>query len=339
MKAYCIDHFGSVDGVVLQSRADPQPGRREFLVRVRATSLNYRDLIVLKGGGRGPTKVGVVPLSDGAGEVVALGDGVTRFAAGDRVIGCFHPRWFGGPIKADYLTDRLGGNLDGMLAEYAVVSEEAAVPVPDDLSFEEAATLPCAGVTAWVALTRHQRGVTAGDTVLTQGSGGVSIFALQFARLLGAQVIATTSSAEKAERLKALGAAAVINYVETPDWHEEIVKLTSGRGADCVVEIGGPSTLTNSIKAFAVGGHISLIGSSLSRSGIMLDPLLLGGRGMSLGSISVGSRADFEAMNRAIALHRLRPVIDRVFPFEEAPAAYRHFESRAHFGKVVVSHG
>ena len=208
MKAYCIDHFGSVDGVVLQSRADPQPVRREILIRVRATSLNYRDLMVLKGGGRGPTKVGVVPLSDGAGEVVALGDGVTRFAAGDRVIGCFHPRWFGGPIKADYLTDRLGANLDGMLAEYAVVSEEAAVPVPDDLSFEEAATLPCAGVTAWVALTRHQRGVTAGDTVLTQGSGGVSIFALQFARLLGAQVIATTSSAEKAERLKALGAAA-----------------------------------------------------------------------------------------------------------------------------------
>jgi NADPH:quinone reductase-like Zn-dependent oxidoreductase len=339
MKAYCIDHFGSVDGVLLQSRADPQPGRREILVRVRATSLNYRDLMVLKGGGRGPTKVGVVPLSDGAGEVVALGGGVTRFAVGDRVIGCFHPRWFGGPIKADYLTDRLGANLDGMLAEYAVVSEEAAVPVPDDLSFEEAATLPCAAVTGWVALTRLQRGVTAGDTVLTQGTGGVSIFALQFARLLGAQVIATTSSAEKAERLKALGAAAVINYVETPDWHEEIFKLTGGKGVDCVVEIGGPGTLTNSIKALAVGGHISLIGSSLSRSGIMLDPLLLGGRGMSLGSISVGSRADFEAMNRAIALHRLRPVIDRVFPFEEAPAAYCHFESRAHFGKVVVSHG
>jgi len=229
MKAYCIDHFGNVDGVVLQSRADPQPGRREILVRVRATSLNYRDLIVLKGGGRGPSKVGVVPLSDGAGEVVALRDGVTRFAVGDRVIGCFHPRWFGGPIKADYLTDRLGANLDGMLAEYAVVNEEAAVPVPDDLRFEEAATLPCAAVTASVALTRHQRAITAGDTVLTQGTSGVSIFALQFARLLGAQVIATTSSAEKAERLKSLGAAAVINYVDTPDWHEEILKLTGGK--------------------------------------------------------------------------------------------------------------
>jgi NADPH:quinone reductase-like Zn-dependent oxidoreductase len=336
MKAYCIAHFGSVDGVVLWSRDDPRPDMREILVRVRATSLNYRDLMVLKGGGRCPTKLGVVPLSDGAGEVVALGDGVTRFAVGDRVIGCFHPRWFGGPIKADYLTDRLGANLDGMLSEYAVVSEEAAVSVPGDLSFEEAATLPCAAVTAWVALTGH-RCVTAGDIVLTQGSGGVSIFALQFARLMGARVIAITSSAGKAERLKALGAAAVVNYVETPDWHEEVHELTDGTGADC--EIGGPGTLTNSIKALAVGGHISLIGSSLSRPGIMLDPLLLGGRGMSLGSISVGSRADFEAMNRAIALHRVRPVIDGVFQFEEAPAAYRHFESRAHFGKVVVSHG
>jgi NADPH:quinone reductase-like Zn-dependent oxidoreductase len=210
--------------------------------------------------------------------------------------------------------------------------------MPSHLSYEEAATLPCAGVTAWVALTGHRR-VTAGDTVLTQGTGGVSIFALQFARLLGAQVIATTSSAAKAERLKALGAAAVVNYVEAPDWHEKVVELTDGRGADCVVEIGGPGTLTNSIKALAVGGHISLIGSSLSRSGIMLDPMLLGGRGMTLGSVSVGSRADFEAMNRAIALHRLQPVVDRVFPFEEAPEAYRYFESRAHFGKVVISHG
>jgi NADPH:quinone reductase-like Zn-dependent oxidoreductase len=338
MRAYSIDNFGSVDGVVPGSRDDPRPGIREILVRVRATSLNYRDLMVLKGGGRGPTKLGVVPLSDGAGEVAAVGNGVTRFAVGDRIVGCFHPRWFGGPIKPNYLTDRLGANLDGMLAEYAVVSEEAAVAMPSHLSFEEAATLPCAAVTAWVALTGHRR-VTAGDTVLTLGTGGVSIFALQFARLLGAQVIATTSSAAKAERLKALGAAAVINYVETPDWHEKVVELTDGRGADCVVEIGGPGTLTNSIKALAVGGHISLIGSSLSRSGIMLDPMLLGGRGMTLGSISVGSRADFEAMNRAIALHQLQPLVDHVFPVDEASDAYRYFESRAHFGKVVLSHG
>ena len=338
MRAYRIDRFGGVDGIVLGSRDDPLPGAGQILLRVRATSLNYRDLMVLKGGGRGPTRLGVVPLSDGAGEVAAVGEGVGRVAVGDRVIGCFHPRWFGGPIRPEYLTDRLGANLDGMLAEYAIVSEEAVVRLPGDLSFEEAATLPCAAVTAWVALTGHRR-VTAGDTVLTQGSGGVSIFALQFARLLGARVIATTSSAAKAERLTALGAAAVINYVETPEWHEEVARLTDGQGADCVVEIGGPGTLANSIKSLAVGGHISLIGSSLSRSGIALDPLLLGGRGMTLGSISVGSRADFEAMNRAIAQHRLRPVIDRVFPFAEAAEAYRYFERRAHFGKVVISHG
>jgi len=337
MRAYRIESFGSVDGIALGERPDPRPGTREILVRVRASCLNYRDLMVLKGGGRGPGRLGVVPLSDGAGEVVALGDGATRFAVGDRVIGCFHPRWFGGPIKSDYLSDRLGANLDGMLAEYAVVNDEAAVAVPGDLSFEEAATLPCAAVTAWVALTGHRR-LAAGDTVLTQGTGGVSIFAVQFARLLGVRVIATTSSAGKAERLMSLGASAVINYTEKPAWHEEVMALTDGDGVDCVVEIGGPDTLTNSIKALAVGGHISLIGSSLSRSATGLDALLLGGRGMTLGSISVGSRADFEAMNRAIGLHRLRPVIDRAFPFEHALDAYRHFESRAHLGKVVITH-
>src|SRR5882762_7417760 len=338
MRAYRIDSFGSVDGVVPATRDDPRPGPREILLRVRATSLNYRDLMVLKGGGRGPTKLGVVPLSDGAGEVAAVGQGVSRFAVGDRVIGCFHPRWFGGPIKADYLTDRLGANLDGMLAEYAVANENALVAMPSHLSFEEAATLPCAAVTAWVALTGHRR-VTAGDTVLTQGSGGVSIFALQFAQLLGAQVIATTSTAEKAERLKALGASAVINYIETPDWDEKARELTDGRGVDCVVEIGGPGTIAKSLKPLAVAGHVSLIGTSLSPSGTMLDPLLLTGRGITVGAISVGSHADFEAMNRAIALHRLRPVIDRTFPFAEAKAAYRHFEGRGHFGKVVIAHG
>src|SRR6266404_5765948 len=293
--------------------------------------------MVLKGGGRGPTKLGVVPLSDGAGEIAAVGDGVTRFTVGDRVIGCFHPRWFGGPIKADYLTDRLGANLDGMLAEYAVVSEEAAVAMPSHLSFEEAATLPCAAVTAWVALTGHRR-VAAGDTVLTQGSGGVSIFALRLAMVLGARVIATTSTAEKAERLKALGASEVINYTETPDWDEKARELTDGRSVDCVVEIGGPGTIAKSLKALAVGGHISLIGGSLSRSGAGLDPLLLTGLGITLGSISVGSRTDFEAMNRAIAMHRLRRVIDRTFPFAEAKEAYRHFDGRGHLGKVVITH-
>jgi len=314
VEAYRIDSFGSVDGILLRSSEDPRPGLREVLIRVRATSLNYRDLMVLKGGGRGPTKHGVIPLSDGAGEVAAVGEGVTRVKVGDRIAGTFHPRWFGGPIKPEYLTDRLGANLDGMLAEYAVLSEEALVRVPGHFSFEEAATLPCAAVTAWVALTGHRK-VTAGDTVLTQGSGGVSVFALQLSRLLGARVIATTSTAKKAERLKALGAAEVINYSQTPDWDEKTRELTDGRGVDCVVEIGGPGTIAMSLKALAVGGHVSLIGASPSSSGTGLDPLLLTGRGITVGSISVGSRADFEAMNRAMALHRLRPVIDRTFRF------------------------
>src|SRR5260370_36343858 len=239
MEAYRIERFGSVDGIVLRSSQEPRPGPKEVLMRVRASSLNYRDLMVLKGGGRGPTKIGVVPLSDGAGEVVAIGEGVTRVKIGDRVAGCFHPRWFGGPIKPDYLTDRLCANLDGMLAEYAVFNEEAVVLLPSHLSFEEAATLPCAAVTAWVALTGHRR-VTAGDTVLIQGSGGVSVFALQFARVLGARVIATASTGEKAERLKALGASDVIHYTKTPDWDANVSELTDGTAVDCVLEIAGP---------------------------------------------------------------------------------------------------
>ena len=336
MEAYHIDRFGSVDGIVLRTSEDPRPGPKDVLMRVRACALNYRDLMVLKGGGRGPTKTGVVPLSDAAGEVAAVGDGVTRVKPADRVIGTFHPRWFGGPLSEDYLTDRLGANLNGMLAQYAVLNEESLVPAPSHLSFEEAATLPCAGVTAWVALTSH-RPVTAGDTVLVQGSGGVSIFALQFALLLGARVIATTSTPEKAERLKALGASDVVNYSEMPNWEEPVRALTGGRGVDRVVEIGGPGTIAKSLKALAVGGHVSLIGTSLAPAGALLDPLLLTGRGISVGAISVGSRTDFEAMNRAIALHRLRPVIDRTFQFAEARDAYRHFEGRGHFGKVVIS--
>src|SRR5215471_12218948 len=335
MKAYHIDRLGSIGGIVRRATEDPRPRPNEVLMRVRASSLNYRDLMVLKGGGRGPTKPGVIPLSDGAGDVEAVGEEVTRVKVGDRIAGCFHPRWFGGPIRPEYLTDRLGANLDGMLAEYAVLSEEALVRVPSHLTFEEAATLPCAAVTAWVALSGHRR-VTAGDTVLTLGSGGVSVFAVQFAKLLGARVIATTSTAEKAERLKALGASEVINYTETSDWDAKVLELTNGRGVDCVVEIGGPGTIAISLKALAVGGHVSLIGASLTPSGTGLDPLLLSGRGITLGSISVGSRADFGALNRAIEMHRLQPVIDRTFPFAEAKEAYHHFEDRRHFGKVVI---
>jgi NADPH:quinone reductase-like Zn-dependent oxidoreductase len=222
--------------------------------------------MVLKGGGRGPTKIGVVPLSDGAGEVAAIGEGVTRVKIGDRTASCFHPRWFGGPIKPDYLTDRLGANLDGMLAEYTVFRKKRSY-------FCQATCLsrkppPC-------PVPRHRSGSTdgpspgptAGDTVLIQGSGGVAVFALQFAQVLGARVIATTSTAEKAERLKALAASDVINYTETPDWDAKVRDLTDGLGIDCIVEIGGPGTIAMSLKALAVGGHVGLIGASLSSSG------------------------------------------------------------------------
>jgi NADPH:quinone reductase-like Zn-dependent oxidoreductase len=220
-----------------------------------------------------------------------------------------------------------------MLAYYGYGREEATLPQPSHPSFEEASTLPCAAVTAWVALTVHRR-VTAGETVLPTAR---TCRFLQFARILGARVIATTAA--KAERLKALGASDVIYYTETPDWDEKARELTDGRGVDCVVEIGGPGTVAMSLQAFAVGGHVSLIGASLSVSGTGLDPLLLTGRGITLGSISVGSRTDFEAMNRAIAMHRLHPVIDRTFPFGGAKEAYRHFEGRGHFGKVVITQG
>src|SRR6201998_356348 len=297
MKAYHSDRFGSVGGIVRRSSEDPWPGLREVLMRVRASSLNYRDLMLLKGGGRGPTKLGVVPLSDGAGEVAAIGEGVTRVKIGDRIAGCFHPRWFGGPIKPDYLTDRLGANLDGMLAEYAVLNEEAVVLLPSHLSFEEAATLPCAAVTAWVALTGHRK-VTAGDTVLTQGSGGVSVFALQFARLLGAGVITTTSTAEKAERLKALGASEVINYTETPDWDEKARELTDGRGVDCVVEIGAPGMIALSLKGLGRGRTCGSARGEPVAIGDGARSLIADGRGVTIGAISVGSRTDCEGMNR-----------------------------------------
>jgi NADPH:quinone reductase-like Zn-dependent oxidoreductase len=338
MKAYRIDRFGSVDGIVLRSSEDPRPGPREILMRVRASSLNYRDLMVLKGGGRGPTKLGVIPLSDGAGEVAAIGDGVTRVKIGDRVAGCFHPRWFGGPIKPEYLTDRLGANLDGMLAEYAVLSDEALVRVPSHLSFEEAAALPCAAVTAWVALTGHRR-VTAGNTVLIQGSGGVSVFAPAIRLSSGRP--SDCNNLDRGEGRAAQGSRRVRRDQPRRDAQlgREGARADRGRGVDCVVEIGGPGTIAMSLSALAVGGHVSLIGASLTPSGTGLDPLLLTGRGITLGSISVGSRADFEAMNRAIAMHGLHPVIDRTFPFAEAKAAYRHFEGRGHFGKVVITHG
>jgi NADPH:quinone reductase-like Zn-dependent oxidoreductase len=334
MKTWQIEKYGSIDGLMLSERPDPAPGPNEIVVRVRANSLNYRDLMVVTGRYRSSLKAGLVPLSDGAGEVVAAGKRVTRVKTGERVAAIFHQRWIGGRLVPEYTGSDLGGSVDGMLSELVTLSEEGVVRVPAHLSFEEAATLPCAAVTAWAALTGPTP-VAPGDTVLTLGSGGVSVFALQFAKLFGARVISTTSSAEKAARLKALGADDVINYRETPEWDKAVSDLTAGRGADYVVEVGGPATLPRSIRAAALGGHITLIGI-IAGTGQMLDPLSLRGKGLTLRSITVGSRQTFEAMNRAIELHRLRPVVDRKVAFADARDAYRLMESQKHFGKIVI---
>ena len=336
MKCYVIPSPSGIDSLTLAERPDPTPGPRQILVRVRASSLNYRDLLTIEAkSARAAPKPDLIPLSDGAGEVVAVGPGVTRFKTGDRVAGCFMQRWFGGPIRESAMGSAMGGAVDGMLTELAVLEEEGAVLLPAHLSFEEGAALPCAAVTAWNALVVIGE-LKAGETVLVQGSGGVSIFALQFAKLFGARVIATSSSAAKAERLRQMGAEAVIDYKATPDWDLEAMKLTGNRGVDITVEVGGAGTLPRSFLATRVGGRIAVIG--LLTGMATLDPMPILRRNLRVQGLYVGSTEMFEAMNRAIAAGGLKPVIDKVFPFAEAKDAYRHLKSQQHFGKIVIAH-
>jgi NADPH:quinone reductase-like Zn-dependent oxidoreductase len=334
MRAYRLQAAG-IDGLAEVELPMPKPGPRQVLVKVAACSLNFRDLAIALGTYRMPTKPDLVPLSDGAGEVIEIGPGVTRVKAGDRVAGCFFQRWFGGPPAADTHVSALGGGLDGMLAQYVVLEQDGVVALPAHLTFEEAATLPCAAVTAWHALAEHAR-IVAGEIVLVQGTGGVSIFALQLARLMGARVIVTSSSDEKLARAKALGAAHGVNYKATPEWDKAVVELTGG-GVDHVVEVGGPGTLARSLRAIRVGGKITLIGVLAGAAEI--NPMLIFSRRANVQGISVGSTQMFEAMNRAIAASGLKPIIDKVFAFGEAPAAYRHLQSAQHFGKVVIRVG
>ena len=336
VQAYHLEEFGNPDGLVLREHdVVPEPGRHEALVRVRATSLNYRDLLILQDRYAFPVTPGIVPLSDGAGEVVAVGEGVRRVAVGDRVAGIYFLRWFDGRLTQELAREQFGATQDGMLSEFRSVSEESLVKVPDHLSFEEAATLPCAAVTAWSALTGG-RPVVAGESVLTLGTGGVALFALQFAKLFGARVISATSSDRKAGLLKKLGADDVIDYTATLNWDEAVLELTDGRGVDRVVESVGPGTLERSIRSAGVGAEIALMGI-FGGAGEIFDPRVLNGRLLTIRRVAVGSRAAFEAMNRAVSLHGLRPVVDRIFPFSEAGEAYRHLEARKHVGKVVVS--
>ncbi len=330
MKAYQIEAFG-FENVKLADVAEPQPGPGEVLLSMRAWSLNFRDLMMAKGQYNPRLKLPAVPLSDGVGEVVALGPGASKWKVGDRVAGCFMPKWTCGEIDDEKAKSALGGGGAGMLAEKVAINEAGVVAVPEHLSNEQAATLPCAAVTAWQALVPH---VKAGDTVLVQGTGGVSIFALQFAKLHGARVIATSSSDAKLAKALELGASDGINYTTTPDWDKKTLELTGGRGVDFVIEVGGAGTLPLSMKGVRAGGQISLIGVLTGGGQVNPMPILM--RGIRVQGIFVGSREMFEAMNRAIGLAKLVPVVDRVFPFAEAVEAFRYMESGAHFGKVVI---
>jgi NADPH:quinone reductase-like Zn-dependent oxidoreductase len=327
---------GDMGSLTAYEQEIPRPQRGEVLVRVRAVSLNYRDLLLLKGGYPVDGPDGLVPVSDAAGEVVGLGEGVRRFAVGDRVVNTFHSDWIGGPYPGAAALVGYGNGQDGWLTEYRVVSEQAVVAIPDTLAYEDAATLPCAAVTAWTALG-GPRPVTGADTVLVQGTGGVSLFTLQLARLLGARVIATTSSAAKAERLTALGADGVVNYVEHPEWGKRLLEMTEGRGVDRVVEVGGPGTFGQSLLACGThGAEIALVGF-LGSGGTDVAFMDLFRSGVTLRKINVGSRQDTEDLLALLSRHPLKPVIDSVFPFERALDALRHFESRSNLGKVVIT--
>lgn len=334
MRAYRFDSFDGLDQLRMREEPAPSPQRSEVLVRVRAVSLNYRDIAMLRGRYPRPCFPGLIPVSDAAGEIVAVGEGVRSFVAGDRVIGTFHPRWFGGEMPSTIAADSYGAESDGWLCELKAVSQEAVVRMPDGLSFEEACTLPCAGLTAWTALTGPVP-IRAGHSVLVQGSGGVSIFALQLARSVGATVIATTSSAAKAEQLTAIGATGIVNYAEDTEWGRRVRALTGGRGVDRVVEVGGPGTIGQSLRAVALGGEIASIGF-LSTDNPGIDFFQLKASGASIRNIVVGDRSGLIELCRAVVATGVKPVIDHVFGFDEAREAFAHLESGAQFGKVVI---
>jgi NADPH:quinone reductase-like Zn-dependent oxidoreductase len=312
----------------------PDPSDHEVLVRVRAASLNRRDVYVLKGQYPMPPRPSLVPLSDGAGEVVALGKGVTRFRTGDRVASIFFQRWLDGRPDAEGHSSALGGQLDGMLSEYVCLSEQGLVRVPEMYSYEEAATLPCAAVTAWNGLVTRGRMQT-GDHVLLLGTGGVSIFGLQLAAAAEARPIVTSSSDDKLAHARKLGATATINYSRTPEWSTAVRAATGGIGAHQVLEVGGAGTLPQSLASLAPGGHVALIGGLTGFGGEIPARALLHGNATASG-VYVGSRANFEAMNAFIERHRIHPVIDRVYDLDDTLAAYQRIEAGQHFGKVVI---
>ena len=333
MKVAAVKKPGGPGNLVIEERADPTPGRGEILVRVKASSLNYHDFVVVMGGI--PTPDGRIPMSDGACEVVAVGEGTKKFKVGDKVLSLFFPNWYSGQPEMAGFASVPGDGADGFGAELVAAPETAFTRMPEGYSFEEAATLPCAALTAWRALMVEAK-IKPGDWVLTQGTGGVSVFALQFAKAAGARVIATSSSDEKLKRLKELGADHLINYKDTPDWGKKAKALTGGRGVDEVVEIGGPGTLAQSIAASKMGGHISLIGVLTGVSGEVPTAALFS-MNITLSGITVGSASMQEDMIAAIEANGIKPVLDQTFPLDKIADAFGHQASQKHFGKIIVS--
>ena len=333
MKVYELAQFG-IENLHIVECDIPRPAADEVLVKFHAASLNYRDVMVVKGAYNPRMKVPAIPLSDGAGEIVEIGEAVTKWKVGDRVCSTVIQGWIDGGPNAETAKTAIGaGNYDGVLREYGTFDEESVVSIPDHLTFEEAATLPCAAVTAWNALVVSGN-IKPSDTVLTLGTGGVSVFAIQFAKAIGAKVIATSSSDEKLSKARKLGADETINYRDREDWDKAVLELTDGRGVDNVVEVGGTGTLARSVKAVRVGGHIALIGA-LDMSG-EFNPIPVFMKAIRVQGIFVGSRAMFEDMNAKIASSGLRPAIDRIFEFDEAREALNYMESGSHFGKIVI---
>ncbi|MBE5202441.1 NAD(P)-dependent alcohol dehydrogenase [Pectobacterium quasiaquaticum] len=329
-RAFSINETIGISGLSVRPAPIPTPAPGEVLVHVRASSLNYRDLIILEGNYNISIPAGRIPLSDGAGEVVAVGQGVTRFKIGDRVTNSFFPEWIDGPFTGKY--SQYSGDVDGWLADYRTVAADSLISIPDSLDFDAAATLPCAGVTAWSAI----KGVKAGDTVLTLGTGGVSLFAVQLAKAMGARVIATTSSDTKAEQLKALGADEAINYKEHPEWSQQVRELTDGYGVNRIVEVGGPGTFEQSIKAIAVGGQVSIVGVVAGLQGT-IEFMSMFRSHAHYQCIALGSRQDLEDLVRFITEHNIHPIIDSRFAFDDAKLAFERLMTRNVFGKIVVN--
>ena len=339
MKAYVI-RKGAAGFEALQKTDldDPTPGPNEVVVRMRATSLNYRDLIYVGPAGRGgPAPRDFVPLSDGAGEIAAVGSEVKRVKVGDRVATSFFPRWVEGP-PAPHKLGALGSPAhDGTLCELMLIHEDGVALVPNYLTIEEAGTLSCAAVTAWNALFCAGGQLKLTDTVLCMGTGGVSIFALQFAKAAGGRVIITSSSDEKLEHAKKLGADELINYKKHPEWDQEVMRLTGGKGVDCVIELGGAGTLAHSYRSIGFCGRVQFIGVLANDQPGETNPHPLAFKAASVNGIMVGTRTMLEKCMESMALSKYKPVIDKIFPFDNAPEAYKYLQSGKHFGKVVIS--